>query len=189
MGRFPRVFTIGRAMRRTSCLHNALTRADLFRDRTQRGRIFVGFARRRAGCLRFPPPRRVIRGAAITQPFLLEISPSQIYFGVLRPGQSARAVMAERNPSSNPLAIDRIETSCPCVKVSPTRVELGPGETKHLTLTFDPSAEPGFRGGLSVDVAGFGYDEIVLFRSRVNVEVSSQLGEIAVHSGAGSEPL
>ncbi len=56
-------------------------------------------------------------------------------------------------------------------------IQIGPGEAKSLTVRFDPSAELNFRGGLSVEIAGIGTGERVVFRSQVDLEVRSELRE------------
>jgi hypothetical protein len=83
--------------------------------------------------------------------------------------------------------IERIEASCPCVKVSPTQIVLGPGETKSLMITFDPSIEAGFRGRLSVDLTGLGESGRLCFRTRVELEIRTHGGEFAARSGLEAE--
>jgi len=82
-----------------------------------------------------------------------------------------------RNPQSEPVYLERIDTSCSCVKVTPASIQIGSGEMKNLLVRFDSSAEPNFRGGLSVEITGFGKGERVVFRSQVNLEVCSELTE------------
>ncbi|MFI5457736.1 MAG: DUF1573 domain-containing protein [Isosphaerales bacterium] len=123
-----------------------------------------------------PPPSLNLANSA-RRLFPLEISPSPISFGVLDAGKSGERLVPLRNPQSEPVYLERIETSCPCIKVMSAPIQIGPGETKNLIVRFDPSAEPNFRGGLSVEIAGFGKGERVVFRSKVNLEVRSALTE------------
>jgi hypothetical protein len=71
------------------------------------------------------------------------------------------------------MMIERIETSCPCLATTPGSIRISPGESKVLAIEFDPSAEPDFRGGLSVDVTGHA-GERVAFHTLVNVDVRTQ---------------
>jgi hypothetical protein len=45
-----------------------------------------------------------------------------------------------------------------------------------VEVVFDPTGEPDFHGGLSVDVVGRGAENVVYFRTRVELEVQPQLG-------------
>ena len=103
--------------------------------------------------------------------FPLEINPDPTEMGVLKPGQQAELKIVLRNPGREPIAIRRIETSCPCVQVAPVMFRVGPGEVKSLAVRFDPSDEPDFRGELSVIVTGYDGEARVAFANRVNLEV------------------
>ena len=69
--------------------------------------------------------------------------------------------------------VERIETSCHCVRVEPMSLSIEPGESTTLTVSFDPSEDPDFRGGLAVEVLGKDRDDDVLFRTRVDLTVRS----------------
>ncbi|CAN0426499.1 unnamed protein product [Phaeothamnion confervicola] len=106
----------------------------------------------------------------------LIVNPDPIPLGKLPPGRGARAAAKLFNPSSESLVVERVETSCPCVR-STTRLPLriNPGETEILDVEFDPSKEPGFRGGLGVDVVGTDAIGTGVFYCRVDVEVSERV--------------
>ncbi|MBX6314538.1 MAG: DUF1573 domain-containing protein, partial [Isosphaeraceae bacterium] len=104
----------------------------------------------------------------------LQVHPAPLSLGVLKPGQAAQASLTLRNPCPEPLTVERIETSCPCIRVAPQQpVRIEPGRAAVLGVSFDPSGEPDFRGGLSVDVTGYGASEAVLFRNRVLLTVEA----------------
>ncbi|MGC8643870.1 MAG: DUF1573 domain-containing protein [Isosphaeraceae bacterium] len=84
--------------------------------------------------------------------------------------RTARVSLALKNQSARPLAVERIETSCPCLTVGPMAVRVEPGRVVQLTAVLDPSEEPDFRGPLSVSVVGRGGGRY-LFRTWVDVEV------------------
>ncbi len=96
-----------------------------------------------------------------------------------------------RNTGSDSAAVVRIETSCPCLRVRPGRVLVGPGESAALTLTFDPTHDPGFRGCLSVSVEGYSAAGNTVFRMRVDLEVRRRSGEAAdnEHANVALAPI
>jgi hypothetical protein len=51
---------------------------------------------------------------------------------------------------------------------------VGPGESAEVRVAFDPSREPDFRGGLSIDVVGYGSMGAIAFRTRVDLDVRAE---------------
>ena len=94
----------------------------------------------------------------------------RVSLGVVRRDRTSRVTLLLKNQSARPLAVERIETSCPCVTVGPKVVRLAPGRVVKLTAVLDPSEEPDFRGPLSVSVVGRGGGRC-LFRTWVDAEV------------------
>jgi hypothetical protein len=92
-------------------------------------------------------------------------------FGVISSGKKVSMPLALRNRQSTPQTLERIAISCPCIRVAAVPVRLKPDETKALTVTFDPSAEPDFEGGLSVEVEGHLADGRVAFVTHIDLEV------------------
>jgi hypothetical protein len=111
------------------------------------------------------------------QLFPLEIDPNPVSLGILEVGQSGERLVSLRNPQSELVYLERISTSCPCIQVTPAPIQVSPRETKNLTVRFDLSTEPDFRGGLSVEITGIGVGEQVLFQSKVDFEVRAALIE------------
>lgn len=119
------------------------------------------------GFLRSPPPDDV--GASRL------IVPPKIALGTVIAGQSATTSIAIRNPGAVTCPVDRVEVSCPCVRVEPPSLAIGPQQEKALSVRFDSAAEPDFRGRLSIEIAGMA-GEAVAFRTRVELSVASGRG-------------
>lgn len=90
---------------------------------------------------------------------------------MLSPGQSVSAEATLRNRGDRPVAVERIEISCPCLRVEPGALNIDPGERRTLLLRFDPSEEPSFRGRLAIEVTGRGPMGESVFGTRVTLEV------------------
>ena len=91
--------------------------------------------------------------------------------GVLAPGRSASATLALRNDSTEAVTVEAVESSCPCVRVSPLPARIDAGADRTLTVVFDPVAEPDFRGGLAVGLTGRTRDGAVVFSARIDIDV------------------
>jgi len=89
----------------------------------------------------------------------------------VRSGQTATAVVALINRTSDAITIERIDTSCPCLAVTPGSFRIDSGERLALNLKFDSSTEPEFRGRLSIEVTGYAANGAA-FQTRVKLEVS-----------------
>jgi len=131
-----------------------------------------------------PPPSSNRAGGA---DFPLETSPEPVSLGVLSRGQKAVASFAITNRSERAFAIDRVVTSCPCLVVKPPATVIGPLETKTVAVEFDPTDEPDFVGGLSIDVTGYAHGAIA-FRTRANLEVTAERGGDLVTSHEEARP-
>jgi hypothetical protein len=145
--------------------------------------------------LRRPPRSTAARAAAITALCLSACKPSVIVpppldpmragetgrlivgpkpvlsLGTLAPGQSASGRMSLRNTSASAVTVARIDTSCPCVRVAPLTTRIDSGTEATLTVAFDPTEEPDFRGGLSVELTGFDVGGFILFKARVDLDI------------------
>lgn len=116
-----------------------------------------------------PPPFESVTSAPGDH-LSLALSPERLSLGVIAAGQKAQATLGVTNLTQQPVVADRIETSCPCLKVTPSSIRLAPGETTMLTIDFDSSSEPEFRGELGVDVTGY-VDGSVVFRTQTSLRV------------------
>jgi hypothetical protein len=106
--------------------------------------------------------------------FPLESSPNPLLLGSLRPGHAASGEISLRNPAREPITIERIETSCPCLSIAPALLEIGPGRSATLIVRFNPAEDPDFRGSLSIEVTGLGTDGAVVFRTHVRLTVAGE---------------
>jgi len=119
-----------------------------------------------------PPPSKL--ASSTGRHFPLEISPDPIDLGIMRQGQSNAAKITLHNPSQQPVVVQRISTSCPCLHVVGQPLKLGPGESDTLAVGFQPSDEPDFRGRLSIEVIGRSIAGEVVLVTHVNVEVRAE---------------
>ena len=101
----------------------------------------------------------------------LAINPDPVDLGIIEQGESAEASVVLENSRSEPVVLDRVKTSCPCVRFTPASVTVGAGETAALTVTFDPLSDPEFVGGLGVEATGYDSRGRALFKTRVDLEV------------------
>lgn len=69
------------------------------------------------------------------------------------------------------MMVATVETSCPCLLVSKQPVCVRPGECADLTVKFDPTDDPDFRGGLSIHVIGRDPTGEIVFGTRAHLEV------------------
>lgn len=97
--------------------------------------------------------------------------PGPISLGILPPGRPASGRLTLKNASVETIRIERVETSCPCIRVSLLPAQVEGGSEQPLTVTFDPTEEPEFRGGLRVEVIGREAGGATLFRTAVVLEV------------------
>jgi hypothetical protein len=109
------------------------------------------------------PPRETERSP-------LKIVPNPVNLGLLQPGSSAQRPLVVNNPGLRSVSVRRIESSCPCIRVEPGRLELLARAGQDLMVTFDPTEEPDFRGGLLVEVGFFDENDRRLATAQIQVE-------------------
>lgn len=107
--------------------------------------------------------------------------------GILSPGQLASVKITLGNRGPQPAKVERIKTSCPCLRVEPQSFEVGSGEFAELVVGFDPSHDPDFRGGLSIEVTGLSTAGKGVFHARVGLEVQAAPVKASTRS-SGSSP-
>jgi Protein of unknown function (DUF1573) len=103
----------------------------------------------------------------------LAARPESADLGTLTAGQSGRSELFLFNESGGKVELERVTTSCPCVRVVGTPLSIGPGLTAKLSVAFDPSEDPDFRGSLRVEVKGLNPDGDQVLYAHVTVEVKS----------------
>lgn len=109
--------------------------------------------------------------SASSQRFPLAINPDPITFGVVGGRTLAQRLFSARNTRNAPFVLERVETSCPCIRVAPLPVKLEANETRNWTVTFDPLVDPTFEGRLSVEIIGYLAGGQIAFRTNVNLNV------------------
>lgn len=108
----------------------------------------------------------------------LEVSPDPIQLGVVNCGQSSKATFSLTNHGARVLLVERVESGCPCLTIEPKRLRIRPSEREVVAVTFDPSEDPSFHGGLSIDISGYS-NGILAFRTVAEVEVPEAVGSSA----------
>lgn len=96
---------------------------------------------------------------------------SPVQLGVSKDGEAKHAVLVLRNAGGAAHVFSRIDTGCPCVSVSGLPARIPAGGATSLTVSFDPKADPEFRGNLSVPLSGVDPRGVTLFRTRADVAV------------------
>lgn len=106
----------------------------------------------------------------------LEVRPGLLSLGVLSPGRIGLAEVNLQNRTPFEVVVDHMETSCSCVQITECPVRVPPNGMARMSVKFDPSDEPHFRGGLSVNCVGKGNDGTNLFLIRVTLDVRDSHG-------------
>ena len=114
------------------------------------------------GCGRDSNPPR----SAVTREVDLDL-------GAIPPGSPVAGSLRLVNPSARTWRIARIESSCPCLRVSPTKFEIQPRQSITLDVVCDLRSEPDFRGDLLIEVNGLQADGDVLCTAQVAVAVQN----------------
>ena len=103
---------------------------------------------------------------------ILIANPNPIFLGEIKAGTEGRTTTLVRNPTSESILIDKLGSSCSCIRLSPSRFAVKPGESAELSVVFDPAEDPEFRGTLLVEAVGLGKsgEESLKFKIRVTVK-------------------
>lgn len=125
--------------------------------------------------LHISPPRLGSAGRPAYH-FPLEISPDHVVLDATGQGDTTSAVILLRNTRLRHVTINRVETSCPCVRITPIPVRVGPNETVAVKATLKQTAdEPILEARLSIGITGYAADGTILFRSQI-LDSSDQNG-------------
>ena len=93
--------------------------------------------------------------------------------GTISPGSPAPGSLRLVNPSAQTWRVAQVESSCPCLRVSPGRFEVSPGQSITLEVVCDLRSEPDFRGDLLIEVNGLQANGGVLCTAQVAVAVQN----------------
>ena len=109
----------------------------------------------------------------------IELTPGWLDLGNVAPGYKTTGTIEIRNRGTTTLRVARIETSCPCVDISPSAFDLASGESRQVEVRFDGGVEPDFQGVLAVRAAGLSLKNETLFRTSVGVKVDRNTKQAA----------
>jgi len=138
--------------------------------------IYISLITAASGCsTKAPNPASLASRNNLSSSDGLVISPKLIDFGALSPGQSSRVDLRISNSSTISRTLDRIETSCPCIRISRLPAEIPVRETRVLEVSFDPSEEPDFRGSLVIDLHGFDPEGVEMFQAKIHLAVDGPI--------------
>ncbi len=115
----------------------------------------------------YPPPANSAN--AISS---IELTPSLLDPGELRPGGREVGTIKIHNRGTTPIRVARFETTCACIRVSPSSLDLRPDEIREITVDFDASEELDFRGVLAVTLVGRSSSNAVFFQTTVGLRVA-----------------
>jgi hypothetical protein len=89
----------------------------------------------------------------------LEVFPKVLDLGTVSQGASSQAEFVVRNPSSEPVVIRQLETSCPCLDIRLPGKSVPPGTVVRGRAFLDMSREPHFTGNLAINLRGTTQEE------------------------------
>ena len=118
-------------------------------------------------------PARIAPPLPSEQPTALIVEPKDIFLGIINPGQRITTPVTIRNSGDVRLVVDRIDSSCPCARMNPSRVVIAAGGSVRAEVEYDPTSEPEFRGLLAISVTGSSADHVAQFRLTVHVQVEA----------------
>ena len=73
-----------------------------------------------------------------------ELDNNQLDFGTLSVGVSQQRVVKIKNSGGKPLVVQDVVVSCGCTKVKYPETPIMPGESKEITVTYEPDKKGGF---------------------------------------------
>ncbi len=110
----------------------------------------------------------------------IELNPARLDLGKVRPGGMCSGKVLVSNRGTETILAAQFETSCPCVRATLDREKIGPGEIGTLTVNFNSSEEPDFRGCLSVEYIGRSSAGDALLTGLVDVVVEVGPSSVAI---------
>ena len=102
---------------------------------------------------------------------LSAVSPDVLSDRTVPSGGRCETTIPLRNHASSAVLLRRVETSCPCLTAIAFPGLLPPEATDKATLGLDLTAEPDFRGRLSIRVTGYDENDRVAFETEVRFDV------------------
>ena len=105
---------------------------------------------------------------------VLAASPKIIDLGAIGRGQKVEVEISLSNRSRSEIQYASVETSCPCLSISPAKGAVAPGSSIQVAVLFDLAKEPDFVGGLSMTAKGYSPERNLVFQLTVTAEVRKQ---------------
>ncbi len=105
---------------------------------------------------------------------VLAASPKIIDLGAIGRGQKVEVEISLSNRSRSEIQYASVETSCPCLSISPAKGAVAPGRSIQVAVLFDLAKEPDFVGGLSMTAKGYSPERNLVFQLTVTAEVRKQ---------------
>src|SRR5262245_49563263 len=124
-----------------------------------------------AGC-RMDPVGVIERqlGENCTHP--LRVEPAIVKWGAVTEGQKRKVTCTVRNDTDTAIVVDRIRTSCDCLKARLSRHDLPPRSIAELSIELDLAKEPRIAGAFRMTVEGQDPKAELLFELIVEFRVS-----------------
>lgn len=85
---------------------------------------------------------------------LLIASPPKIDMGEVHQGKRKHGTFSLTNSGTRPVEVVRFESSCPCLQIAVPQ-QVVPGSQVLIDVDLDLRNEPGFSGGLSIEIRGW----------------------------------
>ncbi len=85
---------------------------------------------------------------------LLIVGPEQLEFSTLQIGERERKIVLVTNPSDQPIEVAAVQVAAP-YRASRSRLEVGPGQTKEVLVTFEPDRSGRFASQLTLESLAF----------------------------------
>jgi hypothetical protein len=104
-------------------------------------------------------------------PALLQPSVPVLDFGILAQGERDEIVFWLLNPHSEPVTIEKIESSCDCFHLDLERETVAGGETIQAVARLELDKEPHFTGELQPEARGRTASGAVAFSIQASVRV------------------
>jgi len=112
-----------------------------------------------------------VAGAQASPPALTAL-PQPIDVGTVQLGGWKQATFTLTNSSTEPLAVARIETSCPCLKIQLPKAPVAPGEITTCGILIDLRTAPVKPGRFSLEASGFAESRTgAVFTIRVDLTI------------------
>jgi hypothetical protein len=102
---------------------------------------------------------------------ILLVDQDTVDLGSSAPGSDSERFVVLANPGDHPIEVARVDSTCPCLEVLPSRFLVAPRQRRTLLLRHRPGSDD-FRGRLAVELKGLTPAGLRVFRLRALAEVA-----------------